>query len=57
MKVIKDNYKKFPIEVTCANCGSIIEIENQQDLCHQQGDFHSWYCPLCTAYNEDEFEL
>lgn len=57
MKVIKDNYNKFPVEVTCADCGSIIEIENPREIYHQQGDVYSWCCPLCTAYNENEFEL
>lgn len=32
MKVIKDNYKKFPIQVTCDECESIIELEGIEDI-------------------------
>lgn len=32
MKVIKDNYQKFPKEVTCKNCGSVILLEDSNDV-------------------------
>jgi hypothetical protein len=55
MKVMKDNYKKFSVEVTCADCGSIIEIENIEELEWLGDDIYCWYCPCCGNYNEVEF--
>lgn len=52
MKVIKDNYNKFPVEVTCADCGSIIEIENIEELEWQGDDIYFWYCPCCGFTNK-----
>ena len=56
MKVIKDNYKKFPKEVTCEKCGSIIELENIYDIqrnCYTR--VPEWECPVCKKMNEVEF--
>ena len=58
MKVIKDNYKKFPIEVTCEKCGSIIKLEGREDIilneytCEQ-----TWNCCLCGMENQIEDEI
>ena len=32
MKVIKNNFDKFPIQVTCIHCGSVLELESIQDI-------------------------
>lgn len=58
MKVIKDNYKKFPIEVTCEHCGSIIEIEKRKEI-YLDGltGEHYWECPLCSGDNEINIEF
>lgn len=32
MKVIKNNFDKFPIQVTCIHCGSILEVESIEDV-------------------------
>ena len=32
MKVIKNNFDKFPIQVTCIHCGSVLEVESIQDI-------------------------
>ena len=58
MKVIKDNYKKFPKEVTCEKCGSIIELEDIDDI--QRNCYTlvpEWECPVCEKMNEITFEL
>ena len=32
MKVIKNNFDKFPMQVTCIHCGSILEVESIWDI-------------------------
>ena len=58
MKVIKDNYKKFPVEVTCAECGSVIELEDMGDIhrnCYTL--VPEWECPVCGKMNEIEIDI
>lgn len=52
MKVIKDNYKKFPIEVTCEKCDSVIEVENIEELEWQGDDIYLLTCPCCGFTNK-----
>lgn len=54
MKVIEDNYNKFPMEVTCERCGSVIELENEDDLRDNGYSEFYWLCPLC--YNGNYLE-
>lgn len=51
MKVIKDNYKKFPMKVTCERCGSVIELEHEDDLKDNGYSQFYWTCPLCIKIN------
>ena len=58
MKVVKDNYKKFPIEVTCKNCGSVILLEGGEDLYRAEHSLTTiWQCPLCQSKNNFETEI
>lgn len=52
MKVIKDNYKKFPMEVACERCDGVIEIENIEELEWQGDDIYLWTCPCCGFTNK-----
>ena len=55
MKVIRDNYQKFPKEVTCEKCGSIIELEDIDDINRNCYTFApEWECPVCGKKNEIE---
>ena len=48
MKVIKDNYNKFPLEVTCEQCKSIVLLETEDDVLPASfHDFYEWSCPCC----------
>jgi hypothetical protein len=51
MKVIKDNYNKFPMKVTCERCDSVIELENEDDLSDNGYSEFYWLCPLCKNRN------
>ena len=52
MKIIKDNYKKFPIEVTCEHCKSVIELESANDVARFCSVVeYGWHCPLCKRVN------
>lgn len=51
MKVIKDNYNKFPMEVTCEKCDSVIKLENEDDLRDNGYSEFYWLCPLCMKIN------
>lgn len=51
MKIIKDNYNKFPMEVTCERCGSVIKLENEEDLRDNGYSEFYWLCPLCYHGN------
>lgn len=52
MKVLKDNYKKFPKEVTCINCGSVILLEGGEDVYRvERSSATIWICPLCQQRN------
>lgn len=52
MKVIKDNYKKFPIEVTCEHCGSVILLEDSNEVYLSSYYVATvWDCPLCKHKN------
>lgn len=58
MKVIKDNYKKFPIEVTCKHCGSVILLEDSDEVYREPYSMSSvWDCPLCKHRNCFEIEI
>lgn len=61
MKVIKDNYSKFPRKAYCYDCGSLIELENEQDLTKDvdslNGNEYFWCCPCCGYVNLIEIEL
>ena len=58
MKVIKDNYNKFPIEVTCKNCGSVILLEDSEDVYRAEHSWTTtWQCPLCKERNEFEINI
>ncbi len=64
MRIIKDNMNKYPIQVTCVNCESVIELEDGKDvLCFRlAGDDMNmfvtsnyakvWKCPLCNTNNK-----
>ena len=64
MRIIKDNFNKYPIEVECFNCKSIIELESGKDvMCvqhvadqfsyGQQAQYTKyWECPLCKTNNK-----
>lgn len=54
MKIIENNHDKFPIRVRCYNCGSVIELEDreelsQTDICEENEFF--WTCPCCDMCN------
>lgn len=60
MKVITDNYNRFPMEVRCIHCNSVIELESIHDVAilEQENDYDlrlrgEWTCPLCGYDNED----
>lgn len=58
MKVIRDNYKKFPIEVTCKNCGSVILLEDSNDVYRAEYSWATiWKCPLCQQRNGFEINI
>ena len=58
MKVIKDNYKKFPIEVTCISCGSVILLEDGNDVYRVEDTCATiWRCPLCQQRNGFETNI
>lgn len=58
MKVIKDNYQKFPKEVTCSGCGSVILLEGGEDVYRAEHSFATvWYCPLCQRKNRLEIDI
>lgn len=61
MKVIKNSYKVFPINATCDNCASEVELETWDDLAstskipNRNNKFdYIWYCPRCNYCNEVE---
>lgn len=52
MKVIKDNYNKFPIEVVCKHCKSVILLEEGNDIKYEvYPDKYRWECPCCSYNN------
>ena len=58
MKVIKDNYKKFPIEVTCGHCKSVILLEDVNDVYREEHSWRTtWLCPVCKHNNIFETEI
>lgn len=58
MKVIKDNYKKFPVEVTCEHCGSVILLEGSEDIYRSENSWRTiWICPLCQQKNGFETNI
>jgi phage FluMu protein Com len=58
MKVIKDNYKRFPEEVTCKKCGSVILLEGGGDVYRAENSWTTtWQCPLCKECNEFEINV
>ena len=61
MRVIQDNYSKFPINTYCNNCESIIELESDEDLTKNgevlDADEYFWRCPCCDYLNLIEIKL
>ena len=58
MKVIRDNYKKFPKEVTCRHCKSVILLEDGNDVYHAEHSWTTtWQCPLCQSKNNFETKI
>lgn len=56
MRVIKDNTQGFPKEVKCVFCGSVVEIEGEEDFgdtryTWRQYVSHDWICPCCGKPN------
>lgn len=51
MKIVKDNYNKFPMKVTCERCDSVIELEHEDDLKDNGYSQFYWICPLCFKIN------
>lgn len=48
MKVIKNNFYQFPMQVTCIHCGSVLEVESIEDV---YGDVVEprVVCPCCNG--------
>ena len=46
MKVIKNNFDKFPMQVTCIHCGSILEVESIEEV-YVGAVEPSIVCPCC----------
>lgn len=58
MKVIKDNYKKFPVEVTCEHCSSVILLEDSNEVyLNSYPKATVWNCPLCKHKNYLEIRI
>lgn len=72
MKIIQNNLNKQEIEITCPNCGSILEIVPLDVICKNMSKFVSAYtykitCPICNSiqnihnqlliYFKDEIKL
>lgn len=62
MKVIEDNYSygKFPIRIQCEHCGSIIEIEDEDELSQTEvcdPNEYFWTCPCCERCNIIQIDL
>ena len=67
MKIIKDNFNRYPRKVICKNCESEIELEDGKDvIVHKSIDCityfalersytYQWICPLCKQINEIYF--
>lgn len=56
MKVIKDNYNKFPKELICEKCESLILLESTNDV-HRCGESFicTWQCPCCGFENITDY--
>lgn len=64
MKIIEDKHNRFPRTVHCSNCGSVIELENGNDVIvhraiasmhyiyEQRPYIYQWVCPLCNEFNK-----
>lgn len=48
MKVIKNNFDKFPMQVTCIHCGSVLEVESIEDVYGGVVE-PSVVCPCCNG--------
>lgn len=60
MKVIKDNYTRYPRIAVCDNCRSEIKLEDFDDIeevneCTGEYIEHVWRCPLCGEKNSVYF--
>lgn len=67
MKIIKDKFNKYPVNVVCKKCGSEIQLENGSDVlvCKSIPDplfiyesrpyVYKWMCPLCKEVNNINF--
>lgn len=61
MRIIQDNYSKFPRMAICTHCGSQIELESEQDLSNEgnilDANEYFWRCPCCDYLNLIRIEL
>ena len=58
MKILENNYDKFPREIECYDCRSIILLESEDDCVYQPENAYPdavecyiWTCPLCKRKN------
>ena len=63
MKIIKDNFNKYPKHVVCSKCESEILLEDGHDVIvhravadslyvYEKQPYHyKWLCPLCKEFN------
>ena len=67
MKIIKDNYNRYPKNVVCSKCESEILLEDGKDVIVHQSVagpsfvyenppyVYQWLCPLCKTFNKINF--
>lgn len=58
MRILENNYDKFPREIECDDCRSIILLESDKDCVYQSenaypdaAECYIWTCPLCKRQN------
>ena len=58
MRILENNYDKFPKEIECDKCRSIILLESENDCVYQPENAYSnaaecyiWTCPCCKELN------
>lgn len=64
MKIIKDKYNRYPMNVVCKKCESEIQLESGLDvlvhkaiqspmfIAESRPYIYQWMCPLCKELNE-----